>query len=144
MMKLKKIKINNCERYTLCVWKDNLWIAFQAVLDAVQSDKTKERIMLEKVSDDLVGFLKDRDILQPKMEELITLAQANKAQLTLDGKEVMPFRPLLYRDFMLGEKHIINSSRGFAKQMMPKVMPLVNIYEWLTHKPFPTFEKAVV
>ena len=95
--------------------------------------------MLEKVSDDLIGFLKDRDTLQPKLEELITLAQANKAQLTLDGKEVMPFRPLLYRDFMLGEKHVINSTRGFAKRMMPKVMPLVNIYEWLTHKPFPAF-----
>ncbi|MDD3225312.1 MAG: fumarylacetoacetate hydrolase family protein, partial [Clostridium sp.] len=56
-----------------------------------------------------------------------------------DGKEVMPFKPLSYRDFMLGERHLINSSRGFTKRLMPKVVPIVKAYEWVTHKPFPAF-----
>lgn len=138
-MRLRKIKIMNCEKYTLCVLKDNLWIAFQAVLDAIPNDGTRERAMLEKASDDLIAFLKDRDILQPKLEELITLAEESKAELMLKGEEVMPFRPLLYRDFMLGERHLINSSRGFTKRLMPRVMPLVKMYEVITGKPFPAF-----
>ncbi|GKX68258.1 fumarylacetoacetate hydrolase family protein [Inconstantimicrobium mannanitabidum] len=138
-MRLKKIKIMNCEKYTLCVWKDNLWIAFKAVLESIPNDGTRERAMLEKASDDLIAFLKDRDILQPKLEELIMLAEVNKAKLILEGEEVMPFRPLLYRDFMLSERHLINSSCGYAKRLMPKVMPLVKIYEGITSKPFPAF-----
>ncbi len=139
MMKLKKIKIKNCDKYTLCVWKYNIWIAFQAVLDSVPDDGTKERSILEKTSYDLIAFLKNRNFLQSKLEELIILAQANKAELTMEGKDVMPFKPLLYRDFMLCERHFINSSRGFTKRLMPKLMPLVKIYEGLTHKPFPGF-----
>jgi 2-keto-4-pentenoate hydratase/2-oxohepta-3-ene-1,7-dioic acid hydratase in catechol pathway len=138
-MRLKKMKISDCDKYTLCIWKDNIWIAFQAVLDAVPDDGTKERKELEDKSDDLIEFLKNYNTLYIKLEELINPAQKSKAELTLEGEDVIPFRPLLYRDFMLCEKHIINSSREYTKRMTPKLMPLINVYEWLTNKPFPAF-----
>ncbi|URZ14560.1 fumarylacetoacetate hydrolase family protein [Clostridium felsineum] len=138
-MRLKKVKIQGSEKCTLCVLKDDIWLSFEALLKGVPNDGTKERFRLEKVSDDLIEFLKDIKILKPKLEELIEAAKASKVKLTLKGEEVIPFRPLLYRDFMLGERHLINSSRGFTKRMLPKVMPLVKIYESITRKPFPAF-----
>jgi 2-keto-4-pentenoate hydratase/2-oxohepta-3-ene-1,7-dioic acid hydratase in catechol pathway len=138
-MKLKKMKIRNEDNHTLCILWENQWIAFRAVLDAVPSDSTKERALLEKMSDDIIGFLKERETLEPKLNELIAAAKKTGATLSMAGEDVMPFRPLLYRDFMLCEKHVINSSRGFVKYTMPKLLPLVKVYEGLFRKPFPSF-----
>jgi 2-keto-4-pentenoate hydratase/2-oxohepta-3-ene-1,7-dioic acid hydratase in catechol pathway len=138
-MRLKRIKLKNLEIYSLCVFKDDQWVAFRAVLDAVPADGTNERKKLENSSDDLIVFLKDRAILQPKLEELITIARTNNAELTLDGWDVIPFRPLLYRDFMLYEKHVINSSRGFVKRLMPMAALVAKLYEGITRRTFPFF-----
>lgn len=138
-MKLKRVKLENSEKYSLCVFKDDEWVAFRALLDAVPDDGTNERKKLENSSDNLTAFLKDRAVLQPKLEELITIARAHNAKLILDGRDVMPFRPLLYRDFMLFEKHVINSSRGFVKRLMPKAALVAKLYEGITRKTFPFF-----
>lgn len=138
-MKLKKMKINNQEKYTLCLLCGEEWISFIAALEVVPSDGTKEREQLEKVSDDLISFLKKRETLEPKLNELIKAAKNVTKELLIPGEEVMPFRPLMYRDFMLCKAHVINSGRGFVKHTMPKVFPLVKVYEGLFHKPFPAF-----
>jgi 2-keto-4-pentenoate hydratase/2-oxohepta-3-ene-1,7-dioic acid hydratase in catechol pathway len=138
-MKLKKIKINNQENHTLCILEDDKWIAFQSVLDAVPDDETKERKELESASSDIITFLQSREKLEPKLYELIKAAKKENVDLSLEGNDVMPFRPLLYRDFMLAEKHVINCSRGFVTFTMKKFLPIVNIYERLFHKTFPSF-----
>lgn len=138
-MRLKKISMIQREKNSLCVWKDNEWITLRAVLDAVPDNGTKERNMLERVSDDLIGFLKNKDILQPELEKLIQLAKESNAELTFEGEEIIPFQPLFYRDFMLCERHLINSSREYTKRRMPQVMPFVKIYEAFIRKPFPSF-----
>lgn len=138
-MKLKKIKIENQENHTLCVLSGKQWIAFKAVLDAVDNDGTKERSDLERTSDDLIAFLKEKETLEPKLNELIETAKKNSVDLFMAGNDVMPFRPLLYRDFMLCERHVINSSRGFIKYTMKKFLPLVKIYEGIFRKTFPIF-----
>jgi len=138
-MKLKKIKIKNQENYTLCVLSGKQWIAFRAVLDAVHNDGTKERSDLERTFDDIITFLKERKTLEPKLNELIEVAKKNNIDLSMAGNDVMPFRPLMYRDFMLCERHVINSAPGFMKYTMRKAVPLVKIYEWIFRKPFPAF-----
>jgi len=138
-MRLKKIKIKNQEKYTLCVLFEKQWIALRAVLDDVHSDGTKERLDLERTCDDIVAFLKERETLEPKLNELIEIAKKNSTNLSIAGIDVMPFRPLQYRDFMLCEKHVINSTRGYIKCNMRKVLPLVKIYEAIFRKPFPAF-----
>lgn len=138
-MKLKKIKIENQENYTLCVLVDDKWIAFRSVLNIVPNDGTKERKALESASSDIIAFLQNREELEPKLYELIKTAKKENVDLTLEGKDVMPFKPLLYRDFMLAEKHVINCARGFVKFTMQKFLPMVKIYEGLFRKPFPAF-----
>jgi 2-keto-4-pentenoate hydratase/2-oxohepta-3-ene-1,7-dioic acid hydratase in catechol pathway len=49
----------------------------------------------------------------------------------------LPFQPLSYRDFMLFEKHYINSAKGFVKKYMPHLLPVINIYEKIAGRPFP-------
>lgn len=136
-MKLKKIKLTGREEYSLCTLQDDKWIAFRAVLDAVPDDSSKEWTALNCVSDDLIGFLKNRKELEPKLRELIITAKAKGAELSLDGKEVLPFRPLLYRDFMLSEQHVLNSAKGFVRHTMPGMVRSMELYEKLTHKTFP-------
>ncbi len=138
-MKLKRIKIKNQENYTLCLLWGDQWIAFRSVLDAVPGDGTKERMELEKASDDIIAFLKNRESLEPKLKKIIEIAKKGNADLSIAGEDVIPFRPLMYRDFMLCKAHIINSGRGFVKNTMPKFLPLVKAYEGLFRKPFPSF-----
>jgi len=52
-------------------------------------------------------------------------------------KDVIPFKPSSYRDFMLYEKHAIDAARGFVKKYLPKAYPVVKLYERLSGKPFP-------
>jgi len=138
-MKLKRMKLKDQENYTLCLLSGDQWISFRAVLDIAPDDETKERVELEKASDDIIAFLKKREYLEPKLNEIIEEAKKITTNLLIAGDDVIPFRPLMYRDFMLCETHIINSGRGFVKYTMPKVMPFVNVYEGFFHKPFPSF-----
>ena len=52
-------------------------------------------------------------------------------------KELLPFKPTAYRDFMLYEAHAISAARGFVKKYLTKLWPLVYCYEKLTRKVFP-------
>lgn len=52
-------------------------------------------------------------------------------------RDVIPFQPSAFRDFMLFEKHYIDASRGFVKKYMPRALPIVKMYESLFKKPFP-------
>jgi len=131
-MKLKRMKLKDQENYTLCLLSGDQWISFRAVLDIVPDDETKERVELEKASDDIIAFLKKREYLEPKLNEIIEVAKKVTTNLLIADDDVIPFRPLMYRDFMLCETHIINSGRGFVKYNMPKVLPFVKVYEGLS------------
>lgn len=52
-------------------------------------------------------------------------------------KTVIPFQPTAYRDFMLFEEHAINAARGFVKKYIPKLLPVISVYEKLFRQPFP-------
>ncbi|MEL7148061.1 MAG: fumarylacetoacetate hydrolase family protein, partial [Bacteroidota bacterium] len=78
------------------------------------------------------------------VEDLLTLAATNEEPdsdpMDIDEssfKDLLPFRPAAYRDFMLYERHVIDASRGFVKKYMPHLLPLVKVYEGLMRKPFP-------
>lgn len=52
-------------------------------------------------------------------------------------REVIPFRPVAYRDFMLYEKHAIDAARGFVKKYLSNLYPIVRTYEKILGAPFP-------
>jgi len=57
---------------------------------------------------------------------------------TPDSDVVMPFAPRSFRDFMLYEAHAIAAARGFVREFMPGVLPIVRAYEALTGRAFPS------
>lgn len=86
--------------------------------------------ILKSSNDDLLHLLNFSD------QEIIEKFDLEDFLLS-DYKEVIPFQPTAYRDFMLYEKHAIDAARGFVKKYMPNLFPIVNIYEQLFRKPFP-------
>ena len=114
VMKLKRVKRTNKDDYSLCVLHEEQWVCFKSLIESVPSDGSKERVELEKVSEDLIGFLKSRESLEPKLNEMIQVAEESGEAPVSDGEDVMPFKPLQYRDFMLSERHYINSARDLS------------------------------
>lgn len=53
---------------------------------------------------------------------------------------LLPFQPLSFRDFMLYERHVIDSSRGYARRFLPGAYRIASAYESLTKKTFPAFK----
>ena len=85
---------------------------------------------LEIDADDLVEVLSA--LKGKKLSELQTINYT-----PINQKDVIPYRPASYRDFMLYEQHAIDAGRGFIKKYMPKALPVMRIYERLTGKIFP-------
>lgn len=51
----------------------------------------------------------------------------------------LPFQPLSFRDCMLYEQHWVQSSRGYARRFLPGSYRFTQLFEKLTHQPFPAF-----
>jgi 2-keto-4-pentenoate hydratase/2-oxohepta-3-ene-1,7-dioic acid hydratase in catechol pathway len=56
--------------------------------------------------------------------------------------ELIPYHPASFRDFMLYEDHVVNSSRGYANRYLPRIARVIGLYERLTAKVFPAFRPA--
>ena len=87
-------------------------------------------------NDDLISFLEHYKTHKAEVD-----AQVERAQpLTETYRDVMPFQPLLYRDFLLCEKHYINCSRGMARMFLPWSTPIIKVYEAVLRRPFPALK----
>ncbi|HJV03105.1 MAG TPA: fumarylacetoacetate hydrolase family protein [Burkholderiaceae bacterium] len=53
---------------------------------------------------------------------------------------LLPFEPLSFRDFMLYEKHVIDSTRGYVRRFMPGTYRVARAYERVTGQTFPRFK----
>ncbi len=75
--------------------------------------------------------------------EILRKSESEIAALPLsdyDAKnytELIPLKPMAYRDFMLYEKHAIDAARGFVKKYMSGLFPIVKAYESILGKPLP-------
>jgi len=139
-MKIKKIIINeNRKESSLAILHDNQWIVLKQLLEQYPNDYSTEYATLVKTSDDLIAFLQALPETNVKLNSLFENTNPDVCRQNKEMKEVIPFRPLLYRDFMLCERHVINSSRGMVKYTMPNKFPIVNAYEKIFRRPFPAF-----
>ncbi|MFK7978110.1 MAG: fumarylacetoacetate hydrolase family protein [Halioglobus sp.] len=58
------------------------------------------------------------------------------------GAELIPIQPASFRDFMLYEKHVIDSTRGYARRFLPGVYRATSLFEKLTNKDFMAFKPS--
>lgn len=130
-MKLRRIKTHAGLRVQAEV--GGAWISLERVSDLSEIGP--------RLANDLASNL--ISVLQLSLEEQEKLLDALQ-NLPPEGcgsaTECLPFEPASFRDFMLYEKHVIDSSRGFVKRFMPKLHPFVKALETLTGKPFGKFK----
>jgi 2-keto-4-pentenoate hydratase/2-oxohepta-3-ene-1,7-dioic acid hydratase in catechol pathway len=126
-MKIRQVLIDN--EPCIQIASSAGWVNASAIV--------KQQPQLQSVASSVLN------ILSASPNERETLAEIAKTMVA-DNREVdsylLPFQPLSYRDFMLYERHVIDSSRGFAKRFLPKVFPITKIFEKITGKPFPAFK----
>lgn len=140
-MKIKKLQIKTKENdVSLAVLHEGQWIVLSRLLEQFQTDNSEEYLKIKSVSKDLILFLQALPQNKEYLNSLLQKADLKNCCETEDMKEIMPFRPLLYRDFMLCERHVINSGRLFTKYNMPKIYPIVRAYETVFRHPFPAFK----
>ena len=139
-MKIKKIYIElEQKESSLAILHDERWIILKHLLKQFPDDTSEQYSKLVNSSDDLIAFLQVLPQAGEKLNTLLKKANIDNCCQSEGMKEIIPFRPLLYRDFMVCERHVINSSRGMVKNTMKKVMPIVNAYEKIFRRPFPAF-----
>lgn len=131
-MRVKKV-IDSSGKIYLAIQRKQDWI----LLDKAIKEKGAESYL--QFSDDIITFLESYKTEKEKIDDCIDSATENTF-VSDDMKELMPFQPILYRDFLLCEKHYINCSRGMAKMFMPKIFPIVKIFEGVFKRPFPALK----
>jgi len=75
------------------------------------------------------------DLLVKQASEIsdLTLSESREENY----KEIIPFLPSAYRDFMLYEQHAIDAARGFVRKYLSHLLPIVTAYEKVFKSPFP-------
>lgn len=129
-MKIKKLLIDCHGTTSLAIESNGNWVVLK------QAIKEMEKEHLLTFCDDLVSFLQYREIHNNEFEEIVVSA-SEESFARPDMNEVMIFDPILYRDFMLSERHVINNGRGMIKECIPSVYPILKIYEMITRHTFP-------
>lgn len=130
-MKLKKVEQAETGYQSLAAERDGQWYLLEKIASKYQ-DKA-----LEQVSRDLIAFLQYREGHRKQIDDYL-LAASQEEVVGQDMKEILPFQPLSYRDFMLSERHVLDASKGMVKHCMsPAAYKLVTCYERLFKKPFP-------
>ena len=140
-MKIKKLIINDGKNdKSLAFLHDGHWVVIKKLLEITPNDGSKEYSSLAETADDLIAFLQRLSENRNKLDSLITKTDISKCTQTGDMQEVMPFSPRFYRDFMLSERHVINSSRGMVRFTMKNLFHIVRAYEAVFRRPFPALK----
>jgi 2-keto-4-pentenoate hydratase/2-oxohepta-3-ene-1,7-dioic acid hydratase in catechol pathway len=92
--------------------------------------------ILEKKHTDILEVLEELPLLQSG--ENVSLKTFNSEEY----KDIIPFKPASFRDFMLYEKHAIDAARGFVKKYLSQAYPVVRFYEKITGKTFPMLKPS--
>ncbi|WP_253198994.1 fumarylacetoacetate hydrolase family protein [Clostridium estertheticum] len=129
-MKIKKLVFNKQGNTSLAVSHGTEWILLKQLAEEIKDNN------LLAVCNDLISFLQYRETHKDKIDQIIALAKKTSFARP-DMEEVMIFKPILYRDFMLGEQHVINSGRGMIKNCIPSMYPILKVYEAITRHTFP-------
>lgn len=131
-MRIKKFRDQNGQ-FFIAVQREEKWIIVEKVANA------SGHSILKQLNGDMITFLEYYKTNKKDVCELIRTASKDAyAEESLE--EVMPFQPVLYRDFLLTEEHYINCSRGMAKMFLPWTTPIIKGYEFITRKPFPALK----
>ncbi len=123
-MKISLVKNGDSEPFPVISANGDSWYRACDLLPETVEETVIEILAYEKTNPGKLA----RTISRESSLEMVDMSRADR---------IMPFQPKSYRDFMLYEKHCIDASRGFAKKYLPRLMPIIDVYETVSGKPFP-------
>ncbi len=130
-MRLRRVRLDRA--HSVAIEHQGRWIPLRPALERVApTDFTP----LRQVAHDVVAFLGAGQVARQEAARLLDQV----AGLDLpdpDLTPILPFQPLTFRDFMLYEQHAIDAAKGLARRFLPKVWPVLRLYERVTGKPHP-------
>jgi len=131
-MKLRRIQ--TAKGYKIQALTSERWVSLERISDldqlaekfSVEGDPRTDMLAVLRFGAD--GWVQ----LQSRLDKLTPLEETV-------AKICLPFKPTSFRDFMLFEKHVIDSTRGYVKRFLPKLYSISQFIEKLTGQPFKRF-----
>lgn len=147
-MKVKKYNQPKEKQSLIAVEINDTWYSLRDIIKAGGTRLSKDD---SRLVTDMLYFLETWPSIRIKFQKIQekvisgstgTSSKKQKKVKPLAGKTkpVLPFSPASYRDFLLQEQHLINSTRGYVKKFMPGLFPITQAYEKLTGSVFPRFK----
>ena len=128
-MKLRRVSIHG--KHTIQGQINGKWLN----LDRVKNIKE----LIDDLSSEL-AILRISELPKKNLEQIASELSNNEFHEDENAIVCLPFVPKSFRDFMLFEDHVIDSSRGYVKRFLPKLFPITQTYEKVTGRPFPKFK----
>jgi len=129
-MKLRLVELSSGERSVAVLHRER-WYALRTLF--------AESADMAPCTSDVIEFLAGGECIRDRVEAALARADSAGANVADEGEAhvVLPFQPVSFRDFMLFERHVINAGRGYAKRFLPKLWPVLSLYEKILRKPHP-------
>lgn len=131
------MKLRRCQSPTgpeVQAWIDSHWVSLKQTSGL--SLLAEQHGVHGDLASDLLAVLKLGHAGWQSLEQKLRGMQQPASET---GAPLLPVEPASFRDFMLFEKHVIDSSRGYVKRFMPRMYPVTQVIEGLTGKPFKRF-----
>jgi 2-keto-4-pentenoate hydratase/2-oxohepta-3-ene-1,7-dioic acid hydratase in catechol pathway len=96
---------------------------------------------LAHTGSDMLKVLTQWSQLKPVLDQALKGTDTGHLpDVPADAQPVAAFVPLSLRDFMLSEQHAVNAARGMVRHFMPRVFPVVQLFERISGRVFPALK----
>ncbi|MEO0436388.1 MAG: fumarylacetoacetate hydrolase family protein [Pseudomonadota bacterium] len=139
-MKLRRVLFQN--QYRIQALVTGTWRSLDQLDDL--SDFSQQNGVESDLASDLLAVLQlSADEQDDLLSRLISVEGGSMSSPDAGETFVcLPFSPASFRDFMLYEQHVIDSTRGYVKRFMPGMYKVTSVVERVTGKPFRKFRPA--
>ncbi len=137
-MQLKKVRLEDGST-TIAIRRNNQWIPLSPVLHQYQAAGNSISKKMQEAATDLILLLMHRPEIEMEIQAILKFVQDHPSlsMPAIRPEPLLPFNPLSFRDFMLWEKHYMQSKLGLVQQFKPAIARMLTFYQKLTGKPHP-------
>ncbi len=135
-MRLRRVRLRGPQAgESVAVLHQGQWVPLRA---ALQHTDPAQYPNLQATAHDMLVFLARGQAAREEALRLVeAVGDAADWAAAFDPTPLLPVEPRTFRDFMLYEEHVIAAARGMVRRFLPKMWPLVRLYEKVTGKPHP-------
>ncbi len=137
-MKLKRVRLED-NSISVAILLEDQWKPLVPWLQFYEESGHRPSPQLREAAADLVLFLMHRFEIEEELQQFLQFVEtaAERSLPAVHPDALLPFNPLSFRDFMLWERHFIQSKLGLIQRFKPGAARILTAYQKLTGKPHP-------